>query len=158
MKWDRHQQDQRGSLKGTRKRRNYKVVSGGHGGGNMMINNYCGGEDYLIALKESCAIKQFINNLENDKGYSQETLDLYHNYLLKLFDYFIKKASRERKKPLWSNLDNQVLKSFKAHLCRKGDTQEIIASKLSVITLFFNYLSSSIGQSRYVGINNQVKV
>lgn len=119
-------------------------------GGAMMSNSYCGGEDYLIALRESCAIKQFINHLENGKGYSKETLDLYHDYLLQLFDYFVKKASIERKKPLWSNLDKQVLESFKAHLCRKGDTQEIIASKLSVITLFFNYHSSSTGQSLYV--------
>lgn len=109
----------------------------------MMSHNYCGGEDYLIALGESRAIAQFISHLEQGKGYSKETLDLYHDYLIQLLEYFVQHASTVRKKPLWSNLDKCVVVSYNAYLYGEGDTQEIIANKLAVITSFFKYMVSS---------------
>lgn len=108
-----------------------------------MNHNYCGGEDYLIALGESRAIAQFIDHLQNGKGYSKKTLDLYHEYLLQLLDYFVKKASMAHKKPLWSNLDKRVVVSYNTYLYREGDTQEIVADKLAVIISFFSYMVSN---------------
>lgn len=109
----------------------------------MMSHNYCGGEDYLIALGESRAIAQFISYLEHGKRYSKETLDLYHDYLLQLLEYIVQKTSTMRKKPLWSNLDKRVLVSYNTYLCGEGDTQEMIANKFAVITSFFYYMVSS---------------
>jgi len=109
----------------------------------MMSHNYCGGEDYLIALGETRAIAQFISHLEQGQGYSKETLDLYHDYLIQLLEYFVRHASTVHKKPLWNNLDKQVLVSYNTYLCGEGDAQKMIANKFNVIASFFNYMVSS---------------
>lgn len=108
-----------------------------------MNHNYCGGEDYLIALGESSAIVQFINHLENGKGYSKETLDKYDDLLLQLFEYNVQQTSALHKKPLWINLDKSVAENYIAHLYANGDTQEIVADKLAVIISFFSFMVSN---------------
>jgi site-specific recombinase XerC len=109
----------------------------------MMNHNYCGGEDYLIALGETRVIAQFISYLENGDEHSKETLNLYHDYLTQLLEYFVQHASTVHKKPFWRNLDKRVLVSYNSYLCREGDTQEMIAEKMAMITAFFNYMVSS---------------
>jgi len=109
----------------------------------MMSHNYCGGEDCLIALGQTRAIEQFIVYLEDGKGYSKETLDLYHNYLTKLLEFFVRYSNTVRQKPFWSNFDKRVVESYNSHLYEKGDTEEMIANRWCVITSFFNYMVSN---------------
>lgn len=108
-----------------------------------MNHNYCGGEDYLIALAETRSITQYINYLDCEKGYSKKTLDKYHDLLLQLFEYNVQQTNALHKKPLWINLDGSVAENYIAHLHANGDNQEIVANKLAVIISFFSYMVSN---------------
>lgn len=108
-----------------------------------MSHNYCGGEDYLIALGETRSITQYINYLERGMKYSKDLLDQHHDILLQLFEYNVQQTSALHKKPLWTNLDESVAKHYIDHLHANGDSQEIVANKLAIITPFFSYMVSN---------------
>lgn len=80
-----------------------------------MSHNYCGGENYLVALGESRTITQYINYLERGKVHSKEVLDQYYDIMLQLHEYNVQKTNALHKKPLWINLDKSVAVNYIVH-------------------------------------------
>lgn len=100
------------------------------------LESGCYDERRLIALGQMNAVAHFLQ----EKGYSEKTGRLYHNYLRDLLDFFVQEGTAEYIKPYWANCDQQVISRYTLHLKEKGNSPITISQKMAVINSFFDWL------------------
>ncbi|MGB8707469.1 MAG: site-specific integrase [Dehalococcoidia bacterium] len=110
--------------------------------------DYCGGENYLIALGELNALDRFRDYLRDEKSLSPETLKLYKSYIRQLFEFFVKATGVEHVQPYWANCNQQFVSNYLISLKEKGNAPRTIARKAAVIDSFFEFTVNK-GYLRY---------
>ena len=87
-------------------------------------------------------IRNFMGYLKQERGLSPRTVAAYKNDLQKFNAYL---QLQRGDSPISSEVDRQSVRSFLAHLVRKGYKRRSIARTLTTLRSFFGYLSLSCG-------------
>ena len=83
-------------------------------------------------------VREFLNFLEVERRYSNNTITAYENDLLQFLD-FLKKESKE---PIndWNKISRERILDFLIHLKEKGYSAATLARKIAAIRSFFSFL------------------
>ena len=85
-------------------------------------------------------IQGFLNFLELDKGYAENTIAAYQNDLNQFFQH-IQKETQGKLPESWADVNKSVITSYIEHLKTCGDyASSTIARKVAAIKSFFHYL------------------
>jgi integrase/recombinase XerD len=91
-------------------------------------------------------ISEFLSTLQNERGYSANTVEAYRNDLNQLLSF----ATNERPHlAQWNRVDKPLLLGFLLHLRERGYSASSISRKVAVIKTFFHFLQ----ERSYVGDN-----
>ncbi len=83
-------------------------------------------------------IREFLEALEQDKGYARNTVEAYRNDLTQFAHY----AQSERPNAAhWNRVDKPLLLTFVMRLKERGYTPSSIARKIAVLKTFFHFLA-----------------
>jgi len=85
-------------------------------------------------------IEDFLNYLKVEKGYSENTLDAYHNDLNQLAEFIKKEAVKSGVIPPWDGFNRQSMLSFQLSLRERGYVPATIARKIAAVKSFFAFM------------------
>lgn len=82
-------------------------------------------------------IREFLDYLQNNKGYAHNTVEAYRNDLTQFLNF----ATNERPQlTSWARVDRPLLLTFLMHLKEREYTAASMARKVAVIKTFFHFL------------------
>jgi len=85
-------------------------------------------------------IKNFLNYLTVEKGYSENTIAAYRNDLNSLADFIEAAAARRGEVPSWVNFDRQGMLSYQLDLKERGYVPTTLARKVAAARSFFGFM------------------
>lgn len=85
-------------------------------------------------------VRNFLNYLSVERGFSENTRAAYQNDLLQLAGFAEAEASRQGIMPVWSNFTRQSMLSYLLHLKERGYIATTVARKVAAAKSFFNFM------------------
>lgn len=87
-------------------------------------------------------VKNFINYLSVEKGYSVNTADAYRNDLNQLAAFVEKEAAKQSATPSWASFNRQGMLSYMLDLKERGYVDTTLARKVAAAKSFFSFLTA----------------
>ena len=85
-------------------------------------------------------IKSFLNYLDVEKGFSQNTVVAYQNDLYQLAEFVEQEAAKQGSTPSWANFDRQGVLSYLLNLKERNYAPTTIARKVAAARSFFGFM------------------
>src|SRR3990172_138253 len=85
-------------------------------------------------------IKNFLNYLSIEKGFSANTIAAYENDLSQFLAFTKAQLSEKRSPQRWSAVDRPLVLSFILHLKERNYAPATVARKIAAVKSFFNFL------------------
>ena len=85
-------------------------------------------------------IKGFLNYLDVEKGFSQNTVVAYQNDLNQLAEFVEQEAAKQGSTPSWANFDRQGVLSYLLNLKERNYAPTTIARKVAAARSFFGFM------------------
>jgi len=85
-------------------------------------------------------IRNFLNYLAVEKGYSENTIAAYQNDLNNLADFIEAAAAKRGEAPAWANFDRQGMLSYQLDLKERGYVPTTLARKVAAARSFFGFM------------------
>ncbi|MBI5651976.1 MAG: tyrosine recombinase [Chloroflexi bacterium] len=82
-------------------------------------------------------IREFLDALQNDKGYAPNTIDAYRNDLTQFLNFALNERAQLAQ---WSRVDKPLLLSFLIHLKDREYTASSVSRKVAVLKTFFHFM------------------
>ncbi|MCL5952553.1 MAG: tyrosine recombinase [Chloroflexi bacterium] len=82
-------------------------------------------------------IREFLDYLQNTKGYARNTVDAYRNDLTQFLNFSVNERPQLTS---WVRVDRSMLAAFLLHLKERAYTAASMARKVAVIKTFFHFL------------------
>ncbi|MFO8143695.1 MAG: site-specific tyrosine recombinase XerD [Dehalococcoidales bacterium] len=88
------------------------------------------------------AINSFLTYLAVEKGFSENTINAYHNDLEQLAEFAISEASNNGTVPSWEGFGRQGLLRYLLNLKDRNYASSTVARKVAALRSFFNFLKA----------------
>ena len=85
-------------------------------------------------------IDKFLNFLNVEKGFSQNTISAYHNDLYQMAEFAEDEAGNKGLPPAWENFGRQGILSYQLNLKERGYTDTTRARKMAAANSFFSFM------------------
>jgi len=85
-------------------------------------------------------IDNFLNYLAVEKGFSENTIDAYHNDLYQLADFVTEESAGRGSIPSWTNFNRQEMLSYLLNLKERGYATTTVARKVAAARSFFGFM------------------
>jgi len=85
-------------------------------------------------------IRNFLNHLSTERGFSGNTIEAYRNDLDQLADFIVDKARVEGFSPQWSAVDRNMLISYILNLKERNYAPATVARKVAAVKSYFDFL------------------
>lgn len=85
-------------------------------------------------------IGKFLDYLTLEKGFSDNTVNAYHNDLSQMADYFHQRAVEQGIVPSWDNFGRKHMLGFLLNLQERSYTDTTRARKIAAVRSFFNFM------------------
>ena len=85
-------------------------------------------------------IDSFLNYLRVEKGFSENTLDAYHNDLYQLVSFIEEENAKHSSIPSWANFSRQGMLSYLLNLRERNYAATTIARKVAATKSFFGFM------------------
>ena len=86
------------------------------------------------------AVDRFLNYLKVEKGFSENTIDAYHNDLYQLANFVEEAAAKRGSIPSWAGFDRQGVLSHLLNLKERGYVATTQARKVAAAKSFFSFM------------------
>jgi len=86
------------------------------------------------------AVDRFLNYLKVEKGFSENTIDAYHNDLYQLANFVEEAATKRGSIPSWAGFDRQGMLSSLLNLKERGYVATTQARKVAAAKSFFSFM------------------